>query len=233
MLRLSGHVCRVSEFTCTSEYFIFLLYKSKISVTILIQFFENMNYCISASHARVARHVGFAPAPALATALAPAPPMAPAPAPAPALASSSSSGSGPHLHPFPNPVRLWLQLQLWLLLRPSPPLLRLLLLPPTVSTMAPAGTTAAVVGARWTGRRAVPRSGTGRGRGSGSDSGPHPCPHPHPSAGAGAGSGFVSGSSHGSGSGCGVVDRAALVRQGHVPRICATGRDLVRGSGGA
>ena len=37
---LSGHVWLVSGFTCTSGYFIFLLYRSKISVTILIQILE-------------------------------------------------------------------------------------------------------------------------------------------------------------------------------------------------
>jgi hypothetical protein len=37
---LSGHVCRVPGFTCTSGYFILPLYRSKISVTILIQISE-------------------------------------------------------------------------------------------------------------------------------------------------------------------------------------------------
>ena len=53
--KLSGHVCRVPGFTVTSGYFIFLLYRSKISVTILIQILENTKYCFSASHARAAR----------------------------------------------------------------------------------------------------------------------------------------------------------------------------------
>jgi hypothetical protein len=53
--KLSGYARLVYEFTCTSGYFIFPLYRSKISVTILIQILENTKYCFSASHARAAR----------------------------------------------------------------------------------------------------------------------------------------------------------------------------------